>query len=96
MNRVQLLTDVARALNECFPDRAEGMIRAVEARFRDPDVPPPGAERQPPIVLLAGGDVAWSERSDNGLAYEFIRTMRRLAEAGYRGDVRVVIEAAKE
>ena len=96
MTQEQILADVARALRECFPDRADVVLREIEARFTAPALvedPDAGTAE----VFLHGTDAyAWYDRSGWGMAFEFVRAMRRLADAGYRGDVRIRIHARRE
>ena len=94
MTREQILSDTARALRECFPEKADAILREIEARFADPPAPLRDAESVD-ILLSGSGPYAWPDRTGWGLAFEFMRAMQRLSDAGFAGDVRVTLHATR-
>ena len=96
MTREQILADTSRAVRECFPDRADAILREIESRFRSEEIVEFKDGKRVELKISASGATAWPERSGWGLAFEFMRAMQRLHEQGLRGDVRVTIVASKD
>ena len=96
MTREQILADTTRAVRQAFPERADAILREIEARFAVDPIVARSDDQRVELTIPASGATAWPERSGWGLAFEFVRAMQRLQQQGCRGDVRVTIVASFE